>query len=308
MRDNLPIFSVIVPTYRRPNALCGCVQALSGLDYPRDGFEIIIVDDGGSIPLQSLLEPITRDISLKVVWQPNAGPAAARNFGASHAKGDMLAFTDDDCAPASNWLQAFASKSAVTESGLLGGRTINALENNPYAGASQLIIDVVYAHYNRDPSAAHFFASNNMAVPANLFHDLKGFDPGFRTSEDRDLCDRWRSKGYPLQYAADAVIFHAHPLTLGSFWGQHAGYGRGAWLYHTARANRGTGGFRVDWKFYEALLRSPLSKGLNRHVFRDFSLLMTAQIANATGCLEQALKERWKRRRSSMAAHRPERR
>ena len=308
MRDNSPIFSVIVPTYRRPNALCACVQALSGLDYPRDGFEVIIVDDGGNIPLRSLLEPIARDISLKVVWQPNAGPAAARNFGASHAKGDMLAFTDDDCAPASNWLQAFTSKFLVTENALLGGRTINALENNPYAGASQLIIDVVYAHYNRDPSAAHFFASNNMAVPADLFHDLQGFDPGFRTSEDRDLCDRWRSRGYPLQYAADAVIFHAHPLTLGSFWGQHSGYGRGAWLYHTARANRGTGRFRVDWKFYEALLRSPLSKGLTRHAFRDLSLLMTAQIANATGCLEQALKERWRRRRGSIAAHRPERR
>ena len=300
-------FSVIVPTYRRPESLRVCVQALSALNYPRDGFEVIIVDDGGTIPLQPLLEPIAGNLCMKVVWQSNAGPAAARNFGASHATGDMLAFTDDDCAPASNWLHALASKFATTDTALLGGRTINALPKNPYAGVSQMIIDVVYAHYNHDPLDARFFASNNMAIPAALFRAMKGFDPGFRTSEDRDLCDRWRSKGLPLQYAAEAVILHAHPLTLRSFWNQHAGYGRGAWLYHTARANRGTGRFRPDWIFYGALLRSPLSKGFTRHVLRDFSLLMTAQIANAAGCLEQAMKETVTHRRGEIPAHRPER-
>lgn len=307
MSRDRPMFSIIIPTYRRPEALRACVQALSTLDYPRDGFEVIIVDDGGAIPLQPLLDPIAGDLRMKVVWQANAGPAAARNFGASHANGDILVFTDDDCAPASHWLQAFASQFAMTDRALVGGRTINALHRNPYASASQLIIDVVYAHYNRDPLDAQFFASNNMAIPADRFHAMNGFDPGFRTSEDRDLCDRWRSKGLPLQYAAEAVIFHAHHLTFRSFWNQHAGYGRGAWLYHTARANRGTGRFRPDWAFYKSLLCSPLSKGFTRYVLRDFSLLMTAQVANAAGCFEQALKEAVTGRRGDIPAHRPER-
>ncbi len=302
-----PMFSVIIPTYRRPEALRVCVQALSALDYPREGFEVVIVDDGGAVPLQPLLEPVARDLHMKVVWQPNAGPAAARNFGASHAKGNILAFTDDDCEPASHWLQAFAAKFEATDGALVGGRTVNALHKNPYAGASQLIIDVVYAHYNRDPLDAQFFASNNMAIPADRFRALNGFDANFRTSEDRDLCDRWRAKGFSLQYAAEAVISHAHHLTLRSFWAQHAGYGRGAWLYHTARAHRGTGRFRPDWEFYRALLRSPLSKGLTRHIVRDLSLLMTAQLANAAGCFGQALSGARTGHRGETPAHRPER-
>lgn len=302
-----PMFSVIIPTYGRPDALRICVRALTALQYPRSRFEVIIVDDGGNVPLGPLLQPNAGDLRMKVVWQPNAGPAAARNFGAAQATGDMLAFTDDDCAPASDWLQNFASACLKRGPALLGGRTVNALQANPYAGASQLIIDVVYAHYNRDPSNAQFFASNNMAVPADLFRSLNGFNPGFRTSEDRDLCDRWRANGYRLRYAAEAVVFHAHPLTLGSFWSQHAGYGRGAWLYHTARARRGAGPFRPDWAFYRALLRSPLSKESAWDVLRSYGFLMTAQLANAAGCFEQALKERLTRDRGPVPSDRPER-
>jgi len=307
MRIEEPTFSIIIPTYRRPDSLRVCVQALRELDYPRSGFEVIIVDDGGTVPLQPLLEPFADSLRMKILWQPNAGPAAARNFGALQATGDLLAFTDDDCTPASSWLRAFAAAFSATRTALLGGRTVNALRNNPYAGASQLIIDVVYAHYNRHSSDARFFACNNMAVPADLFRALNGFNPDFRTSEDRDLCDRWRSSGHGLRYVSDAVILHAHPLTLRSFWNQHAGYGRGAWLYHTARANRGAGPFWPDWTFYNALLCSPFAKGLTRHLLRDVSLLMTAQVANAVGCFKQALQERFsRRRRVATPSDRPE--
>jgi GT2 family glycosyltransferase len=306
MTNRDPVFSVIVPTYGRPDALRACVQALTALDYPRDGFEVIVVDDGGNVPLEPVLEPIAKQLRMKVVRQPNAGPAAARNFGALHATGDILAFTDDDCAPAPDWLRAFASAYAPTKAALLGGRTVNALRNNPYAGTSQLIIDVVYAHYNRDVSNAQFFASNNMAVPTELFRRVNGFDPGFRTSEDRELCDRWQSKGYSLRYVPEAVIFHAHPLALRSFWNQHAGYGRGAWLYHTARAQRGAGPFRPDWTFYRALFRAPLSKAFARDIVQGYWLLMVAQIANASGCVEQAMKTRFTRRHRPISSDRPE--
>jgi GT2 family glycosyltransferase len=306
MNRRQPVFSVIIPTYGRPDALRVCINALAALDYARDNFEVIIVDDGGTVPLAPLLKAVEGDLRMKIVWQPNGGPAAARNFGASHATGDMLAFTDDDCAPAPDWLRAFASAYATTDTALLGGRTVNALQKNPYTQTSQLIIDVVYAHYNRDRSNARFFASNNMAIPRDLFCRVNGFDPSFRTSEDRDLCDRWQSKGHTLRYVPEAVLFHAHSLTLRSFWKQHAGYGRGAWLYHTTRAQRGAGPFRPDWIFYTALLRSPLSEGSAGDIVRRYWLLMVAQVANASGCLAQAIKTCFSRRRTPLTSNRPE--
>lgn len=285
-----PFFSIIIPTYRRPEALQDCIKALCRLEYPRHSFEVIIVDDGGGTPLMPLLSQFADRLVLKVVWQPNAGPAAARNFGAGHASGNFLAFTDDDCQPEPQWLQALSSTLASTPDVLVGGRTVNALTLNPYAQASQTIIDVVYAHYNSPPQNVQFFASNNMAVSAEIFESVGGFDPDFRTSEDRDLCDRLRAKGYALRYASEAVIFHAHTLTFQSYWSQHSGYGRGAWLYHAARSRRGTGKFKPDWSFYWSLLSAPFQRKSPRNAARGVLLILVAQLANATGCMAQGIR------------------
>ena len=288
-----PFFSIIIPTYRRPEALQECVRALCKLDYPRENFEVVIVDDGGDLPLEPLLLPFSSQVHLKILWQPNAGPAAARNFGAKQATGDFLAFTDDDCQPDPQWLRTLNVALESSKDALVGGRTINALTSNAYAEASQLIIDVVYAHYNSRTDDVQFFASNNMAVSSQTFDAIGGFNPAFRTSEDRDLCDRLRFRGYTLQYAPTAVIFHSHTLTFRPYWNQHSGYGRGAWRFHSARARRGSGSFKPDWCFYRALFSAPFRQGSWRNAARGLSLIAVAQLANATGCVAQGLNRLW---------------
>ena len=171
---------------------------------------------------------------------------------------------------------------------MIGGRTVNRLTRNPYATASQLIVDVVYAFYNRDHDAARFFASNNMAVPADLFRGLGGFDAkGFRfASEDRELSDRWLHRGHHMSYAPEAVVLHAHPLTLYTYCKQHFAYGRGAWLYQRLRALRGSGRLRDDIGLHAhllQLLREPLAR-LPRPPRRSIPLLLGIwQLANAAG-------------------------
>jgi GT2 family glycosyltransferase len=91
-----------------------------------------------------------------------------------------------------------------------------------------------------------------------------GFDETFTTSEDREVCDRWLARGLRLVYAPDAVVHHAHALTLRSLWRQHFGYGRGARRFHLARAARGAGGFRPEGSFYLKLLRASLSRSRRR--------------------------------------------
>ena len=80
------------------------------------------------------------------------------------ARGEFLAFTDDDCESDAGWLRALAQRLAQTPDRIVGGRTINALRTNPYSETSQTIIDVAYAHFNRDGSDAYFFASNNLTL------------------------------------------------------------------------------------------------------------------------------------------------
>jgi len=182
--------------------------------------------------------------------QDNAGPAAALNAGAGLARGEYLAFTDDDCRPAPGWLAAFGSRFMVTPNHVLGGRVENGSTGNRYSTASQLILDVVYRHYNADPERARFFGSANLAMAASVFRDVGGFDPSFRTSEDREFCDRCRFRGVPMAFVADAVVAHAHDLTFGRFCRQHFNYGRGACDFHEVRALRGSGTLHGEMTFH----------------------------------------------------------
>ncbi|HVF49495.1 MAG TPA: glycosyltransferase, partial [Pyrinomonadaceae bacterium] len=154
--DGLPFFSVIIPTYERPAQLAVCLRALARLDYPRTRFEVVVVDDGSAagLPETQLRAEFGERLDLRLLAQRNGGPASARNFGAREARGRFLAFTDDDCAPDEGWLRALAARFAETPDRLLGGRTVNALGANLCAETSQLILDVVYAHFNNAQDGA----------------------------------------------------------------------------------------------------------------------------------------------------------
>ncbi len=127
-----------------------------------------------------------------------------------------MAFTDDDCVPAPDWLQNLAARFVTAaDHVIIGGRTLNALPNNLYSTASQLIVDVGCAYLNTDPNHARFFTANNLALPADGFRALDGFDTTFVTaaSEDRELCGRWVSRGCRMIYAPEVLVYHAHELT-----------------------------------------------------------------------------------------------
>jgi GT2 family glycosyltransferase len=249
-------FSVVVPTYERPALAARCLDALAGQDYPRDAFEVVLVDDGSARPLADAVTP-PADLAVSILRVANGGPGAARNAGAAAARGTYLVFTDDDCLPAPTWLRMLDARTEVAPGRMVGGRTLNGLPANPWAATSQVIVGMAYAFYNADPSAPRFFASNNMAVPADVFAAVGGFRTGgFRVAaEDRELCDRWRHAGHGLAYEPRAVVAHAHALGFGGFCRQHFRYGRGALHYHQARAARRSGRFRDHLRFYVQLPR-----------------------------------------------------
>jgi GT2 family glycosyltransferase len=277
-------FSIVIPTYNRPERSQTCLKSLTCLDYPRDRFEVIVVDDGSAKPLESVLLPFKEELNLQLIRQANAGPAAARNTGAASARGKFLVFTDDDCTLAPNWLTTLEAHFTTASDRIIGGKTINALPDNPYSSASQLIIDAVYAHYNAIPENARFFASNNLALSAESFRALGGFNPSFLASEDRELCDRWLARGYKMLYVPEAQIYHAHNLTLRSFWHQHFNYGRGAFRFHQLRSQRETNQAKVEPGFYYKLLAYPFVQTTSKQPkLLLVALFAISQIASTMG-------------------------
>lgn len=296
------VFSIIIPTYNRPEQLRQCLESICRLDYPKSRFEVIVVDDGSPEGLDVVVKAFAERLEIRYVRQPNAGPAAARNTGAAHARGRYLAFTDDDCQPAGDWLSILQAALETTPDGMVGGRTINLLTDNPFASASQLIVDIVYRFYNANPEQARFFASNNMALPAALLAKIGGFKPAFRTSEDRELCDRWLYNGYRMIYKPEALIYHAHDLTLLAYCQQHFNYGRGAHHFHTIRAARGSGTIHKEMKFHANLenwLIYPFRRTRFPRAFLLAFLLIVWQVINAAGFFWERVRFNLKERADS---------
>jgi len=130
VKQQLPFFSVIIPTYNRPAQLKTCLQALAAQAYPRDRFEVLVVDDGSAEPPRELVASFSNSLNITLLTESHGGPSAARNAGAARARGEFLAFTDDDCAPTPEWLENIASRLANSATCLVGGHTINALTEN----------------------------------------------------------------------------------------------------------------------------------------------------------------------------------
>lgn len=295
MHSNLPFFSIIIPTYNRPDELNKCLDALASLNYSRNNFEVVVVNDGGDDSIEGVINRFTVKLGISWVAQEQSGPASARNTGAKIAKGTYLAFTDDDCLPDPGWLTEFEKCLVKNPECIVGGRTLNLLTGSLYSTASQLICELAYNNYNQDSEEASFFCTNNMAVPKTKFLELGGFDERFKTAEDRDLCKRWRNQGLKMIYCPIAIVHHAHELNLRSFIEQHFKYGRGSYQFYNKKSLHGPGYFGNLFKFNfnpKNLFIYPRSKHKGLKGLYLSGLLIIWQLINASGFLSEFINQK----------------
>ena len=296
-----PLFSVVIPTYDRPRELEACLAGLAASTFPRDRFEVIVSDDGSPRPMEPVVAPFHDRLVITLTAHRNAGPAAARNRGAARAQGTYLVFIDSDCVPAANWLTALTGQVVRTPDHLISGAIVNALPMNPFSTTTQLIVTYASEYYERRVGGDRFFNSANLAMPAARFRDLGGFDESFPhpAGEDYDFCHRWQHAGYGMTYSPEAVVYHAHGLTLAGFCRQHFGYGRGLLRCRLGIARRTGTPFRGQpLGFYLGLLRFPLAQGRNARSWLHTLLVALSQAATAAGVLWEMLAECWHMRSS----------
>jgi len=292
-----PFFSIIIPTYNRNDQLTTCLHSLTCLNYSPTNFEVIIVNDGGEVQLDHLIAPFKSKIKVLAIDKNNGGPASARNAGAEIAKGDFLVFIDDDCQPDLEWLMQLEERLRTNPNCLIGGKTLNMFEDNIYSTASQIIIEIVYKYYNKNPEKCNFFSSNNIALSKRHFREVGGFDEQFRTAEDRDLCNRWLNKGLIIKYANNALIYHAIELNLFTFCKQYFNYGRGSYLFYKKMCTNYLAYFRTLLKFNFNPRNLLLYPEPEHNIFRSLLLvilLILWQITNAAGFIFELMNNKLK--------------
>lgn len=290
MKKYSPFFSIIIPTYNRPEQLDRCLSAITALDYPRNRFEVIVVDDGGSRTLEPVIDPFGKNIDITLLKEAHMGLSAARNAGALRGKGEILAFMDDDCMPSENWLTSLAVRFGQTPNLGVGGRTINALAENPFSTASQLLIDYLCHYYNKRPDRARFSSGSNLNFSTDAFHAVGGFNTrlSLGSGEDREICYRWILSGRPFVYAPEVVVYHYHFLTWRTFIRQHFNYGRGSLQFRREHARQTQD--RISFEplsFYRNLIFYPLIKKTKSANLSLFFLILLSQISAVAGvCFE----------------------
>ena len=162
-------------------------------------YEVIVVDDGSEDGTASIAER-ARVTALR---QERLGPAAARNRGAAHARGELLAFTDADCFPEPGWLAAGVR--ALGSAELVQGAV------HPDPSVRPMPLDRTIAHWRETP----LFETANLLVTRSLFERLGGFeqwiDPEIGKAFGEDIWLGWRARraGASIAFASDAVVHHA---------------------------------------------------------------------------------------------------
>ena len=192
-----PLISVVIPTCHRNDLLAKCLDCLTpGVQsLPPDQYEVIVTDDGS----RSTAEQLVREQYPWVRWVagPRQGPAPNRNNGASQARGEWLAFTDDDCLPLPTWLASYAD--SITD-----GVSV-------YEGKTVCVEGVTSPLYQSPINlTGGCLWSCNFMIRASLFQEIGGFDTEFAmpAMEDVDLHERLCRRGDPGTFVDTAVVDH----------------------------------------------------------------------------------------------------
>jgi GT2 family glycosyltransferase len=215
-----PSFSVVVCSYNGSRRIRRCCEALMTLDYP--AYEVIVVDDGSTDGTGDVAEAF----GFRVIRSANGGLSAARNLGLSVAKGDIVAYIDDDAYPDPHWLTYLASTFATGDFAGVGGPNIVPAEDGPIAHCVANSPGGPVHVLLTDREAEHI-PGCNMAFRRDALMAVGGFDTQFRTAgDDVDVCWRLQDKGWKLGFSPAAVVWHHRRGSVAAYWGQQRGYGR----------------------------------------------------------------------------------
>ena len=203
--------SIIIPTFNGASRIGNCLSALMK-QTSKNGAEILVVNDGSTDRTDEVVAGFP---AVQLISQANAGPAAARNRGAQEASGEILLFTDDDCVPTNNWLEAMLEPFRDPE--VVGSKGVYRTHQTQLAAR---FVQVEYEDRYRIMTAhpdIDFIDTYSAAFRRDRFLEMGGYDTSFPVAcaEDIELSYRMSARGWKMKFIPSAIVYHTHPDT---FW------------------------------------------------------------------------------------------
>ena len=225
--------SVVVPVHNGAATLPACLSALQRQTFPADRYEVIVVDDGSTDGSAD----VAHSVGVRVVSQPNAGPAAARNHGARMAHGDIVLFTDADCIPAPDWVERMAAAFATPD--------VAGAKGTYHTPQRELVARFVQAEYEdkydrmQNSHSIDFVDTYSAGYRRDVFLEAGGFDTTFPTAsvEDQEFSFRLSEAGHRLVFVPHACVGHIHDRTIAEY--ARRKFWIGYWKVQVVRAHPG---------------------------------------------------------------------
>lgn len=217
-------FSVVIPTFRRPETLFPVLDALGRQVTPPE-FEVVVVDDGSGDDTPERLSAYRPAYPFRFFSQENGGPASARNRGVREARGRIVLFLGDDTVPEPPLLAVHGKahgEPRMHPIAVLGYTTWpRDLRVSPFLHQiNEYGLQFGYGLI-RDPEQVpfNFFYTSNVSLPRELLLEAGLFDTSFPHAawEDIEVAYRLMQRGMRMLYRPEAVARHHHDITFASF-------------------------------------------------------------------------------------------
>jgi GT2 family glycosyltransferase len=284
-----PSVSVVICTHDQPRELPACLESLRDLNTPPD--EVLVVD---SCPRDDEVQRVCAGHPVRYLVERHPGLSRARNRGVSEARGELIAFTDDDCVVDPRWLdglrEAFEDALTMAVVGYVGPLELDTrsqclahLRNDPPHHVEREVIDGASETTHVDADDRNVVFRRRGLAKMGPFAEALGPGTPTRSGQATDIFHRILARGYRIAFDPGRVVWHRHPRRYQRLRSQRFGRGAGVtanatlWFFHRWEL----AGVGLTARFWRRLL-SQLSAGLRRD---DPRIPLGLTLAEAAGSL-----------------------
>jgi GT2 family glycosyltransferase len=213
-QDLRPDATVVLPTYGRRTSLLKVLEALALQYMPAGTFEVVVICDGDTDGSAAACEELAPRLpyTLRVLTQPNQGPAAARNRGVREAQAPLIVFLDDDVVPTDRLIALHLAahnqdEALITIGPLLPPTDVRLSTWAAWEEAALCRQYCAMIEGRWQPTYRQFY-TGNAAVRASHIRAVGGFNVAYRRAEDVELALRLRDQGLRFRFLPEATGWH----------------------------------------------------------------------------------------------------